>query len=97
MRSLTTAALFVALASAFFLYTVSYDARRLERQVAAKERKLEMLRSDIAVLKAERAHLARPERIEPVARAMGLRAVQGHQMLPLSSGRANFLPTDEAH
>ena len=42
------------------------------RASQAQERAIDKARSDIAVLKAERAHLARPERIEPLARALGL-------------------------
>lgn len=41
-------------------------------QPAAEARALEKLRLDIAVLRAERAHLARPERIEEIARKVGL-------------------------
>jgi hypothetical protein len=48
--------------------------------VHAQERAAEQARSDIAVLKAERAHLARPERIEPLARAMGLKPVTEKQL-----------------
>ena len=86
MRSLLLASVFAALASAFILYSVSYETRQLEREASRLERKLEALRGDIAVLKAERAHLARPERIEPMAREMGLRPVEGHQMIaPISA------------
>ena len=38
----------------------------------AQERALEKAENDVAVLKAERAHLARPERFEPLARELGL-------------------------
>jgi cell division protein FtsL len=72
MRTLTVSAAFLALASAFLLYGLNYDTRLLEARVEAQERSVEKARSDIAVLKADRAHLARPERIEPLARAQGL-------------------------
>ncbi len=72
MRILTISAAFLTLSSAFLLYGFNYDTRRLEARVQAQERLAEEARSDIAVLKADRAHLARPERIEPLARAMGL-------------------------
>src|SRR5690606_12868857 len=58
----------LALACAFTLYTVSYDTRELDQLVQSKERRIERLRSDIAVLRAELAYLSRPERIEPLAR-----------------------------
>jgi cell division protein FtsL len=72
MRMLTMMAIFMALSSAFLLYGLNYDTRLIEAEVQAKERAAEAARGDIAVLKAERSHLARPERIEPLARALGL-------------------------
>ena len=72
MHPLTVSAAFLAISSAFLLYGLSYDTRQLEARVASQERLAERARSDISVLKAERAHLARPDRIEPLARAQGL-------------------------
>jgi cell division protein FtsL len=72
MRILTISAAFLALSSAFLLYGLNYDTRRLEARVQTQERLADKARSDIAVLKADRAHLARPERIEPLARGLGL-------------------------
>ncbi len=80
MRVVSTLAVLVALASAFFLYALSYDTRRLEAELAARERAADQARSDIATLKAERAYLARPERIEPLARGLGLRPVSERQL-----------------
>jgi cell division protein FtsL len=80
MRTLTVSAIFMALSSAFLLYGLNYDTRLLEKRVAAQERKAKQARSDIAVLKAERAHLARPERLEPLARAQGLKPLTGEQI-----------------
>lgn len=80
MRKLILGALALALASAFLLYGTSYDTRLLEARVQAQERAVEQARRDISVLKAERAHLARPERIEPLARAQGLRPATRSQM-----------------
>lgn len=74
-------AIAVMLASAFGLYGVKYETRRLEIEVQAQERAAERARSDIAVLKAERAHLARPDRIEPFARAQGLKPAEPGQYL----------------
>ena len=73
MPTLTLAAFFMALSSAFLLYGLTYDTRMIEQRVQAAERAADRARSEIAVLRAERAHLARPERIEPLARAQGLR------------------------
>ena len=77
---LTVSAIFMALASAFMLYGLNYDTRQLEARVNAQDSKAEIARSDIAVLKAERAHLARPERIDPLARAQGLRPLTDKQL-----------------
>ncbi len=71
MHPLTLSAVVLAIASAFVLYGLGYDTRQLEAEVAAKERRAERAHSDIAVYKAERAHLARPERIEALARSQG--------------------------
>jgi len=72
MHPLTVSAAFLAISSAFLLYGLSYHTRQLEARVSSQELLAERTRSDIAVLKAERAHLARPSRIEPFARAQGL-------------------------
>lgn len=72
MRILNFSAFFFALASAFLLYSLSYDTRRLEARLHEKEQQANRARSDIAVLKAEKSHLSRPERIDPYARGQGL-------------------------
>lgn len=81
MRLSLVASFFVMLASAFLLYGLNYDTRRLEARVQAQERDVEAARADIAILKAERAHLARPERIEALARAQGLAPPTRQQFL----------------
>lgn len=80
MRMLVLGTLALTLASAFLLYGINYDTRLLDDRVQAQEREIEQARSDIAVLKAERAHLARPDRIEPLARAQGLRPASEKQL-----------------
>jgi cell division protein FtsL len=72
----------LTLASAFLLYGLNYDTRLLEERVRAQERAIEDARSDIAILKAERAHLARPDRIAPLAHAQGLRPASDRQLAP---------------
>lgn len=92
MRLMTTTSIFLALASAFLLYGLNYDTRQLEARVQEEERSVAKARSDIAVLKAERAHLTRPERIEPLARAQGLAAATDKQFareIPIVVGSAN--------
>jgi cell division protein FtsL len=81
MHTLTLASFCLALSSAFLLYGLTYDTRLIEQRVQTAERAADRARSDIAILRAERAHLARPERIEPIARALGLRPTQAEQVL----------------
>ena len=63
MRLLNVTAFFFAITSALLLYGLNYDTRRLEDEVQAKEHAAELARNDIAVLKAERGNLGRPDRI----------------------------------
>src|SRR5262245_34528086 len=81
MRMLVPGAFILALASAVLLYAINYDTRLMEARVEALDATIDKAREDIAVLKAERAHLARPSRIEPLARAQGLRPPGGQQMV----------------
>ena len=71
-QAVTALAVLLAICSAVALYAIAYDTRRLEARVHALEKTAERAESDIAVAKAELSHLARPERIEPLARAQGL-------------------------
>ncbi len=79
MRILITIAVFATLASAFALYAVNYETRGLADDVRKREQKIEKTHRDIAILKAERAHLARPERIGEHARRLGLRPATRNQ------------------
>ena len=81
------ALMLATLASAFALYAVKYDTRRLEARVQAQERALEKAESDVTILVAERAHLARPERLEPLARLIGLAPIASHPIRCASSAR----------
>ena len=86
MHPVTVSAAFLAISSAFLLYGLSYETKQLEARVAHQQRQADKARSDIAVLKAERAHLARPSRIEPLARAQGLAPVAEGQIVESLSG-----------
>ncbi len=68
-----SAAIGLTITSAYFLYAESVSTRRLDAQVQTSERQRERLENEIAVLRAERAYLSRPSRIEPAARALGMR------------------------
>ncbi len=85
MHPLTVSAAFLAISSAFLLYGLSYDTRLIEARVAAQEREADRARADIAVLKAERAHLARPDRIAPLARNQGLAPITDRQFTDLAT------------
>lgn len=86
MLRIVNAILAVAvMAGAAGLYAVKTDTRRLEAHVQAQERTHERLVEDIAVLRAERAHLARPERLEKFARQIGMQPLQERQLIRLDA------------
>lgn len=74
------------LAGMFALYVIKDGTRRLEARVQAQERALERAENDVSVLTAERAHLARPERLEPLARKLGMAPVSAGQYLRVDAG-----------
>jgi cell division protein FtsL len=78
-RLLTVASGFLALAAGCALYALKHDTRQIEARVQALERSAEKAEGDIAVLRAEHAWLARPERIEAAARALGLAPIRPAQ------------------
>jgi len=80
MHLLTVSAVFLTIAGAFALFGLKYETRRLESSVLAQERALERARNDIVVLEAERAHLMAPDRIEKLARALGMQPIMPHQL-----------------
>lgn len=79
MKILTAIAVFATLASAFALYAVNYETRGLAEDISQREQAIEKAQRDIAILKAERAHLARPERIGKHARGLGLKPASRDQ------------------
>jgi cell division protein FtsL len=80
-RKLNWLLMLATLATAVALYAIKYDTRRLETRVQAQERALEKAESDVTILAAERAYLARPERLEPLARLNGLGPIASKQYL----------------
>ncbi len=80
-RALNWLLILAALAATVALYAISYDTRSLEAKVLAEEHALEHIAVDIAILRAERAHLARPERLEPLARELGMAPIDSGQYL----------------
>jgi len=69
-----------AILSAVALYLVGYSTRAMKAEVEVAERRIEDLTREIAVLRAERAFLGRPERLEPAARRLGLVPLDGRQI-----------------
>ncbi len=88
MQLLNVAAFCFALTCALFLYGLNYETRRLEASVQSMERAADKARRDIAVLKAERGHLSRPERIDGLARQQGLAPPRPAQFPSLVDGGA---------
>jgi cell division protein FtsL len=80
-RALNWLLILAALAATVALYAISYDTRSLEAKVLAEEHAIEHVNIDIAILRAERAHLARPERLEPLARELGMAPIDSGQYL----------------
>jgi cell division protein FtsL len=71
----------MTLLSAFSLYAVSYQTRQISDANQFMERQAKQLDRDIAILRAERAYLMRPVRIEKLARKLGMRPVRGDQFV----------------
>jgi cell division protein FtsL len=85
-RAINSFLMLATLAGIFALYAVKEGTRRLEAQVQAQERALERAENDVSVLAAERAHLSRPERLEPLARKLGMTPVSSGQYLRVEAG-----------
>jgi cell division protein FtsL len=79
-----------AIASAYGLYAVTTLTRRLDHEVSALERQRDRLAAEIGVLAAERAYLARPDRIEPLARLNGLGPLAPDQIVTRAEFEAKF-------
>jgi cell division protein FtsL len=91
LRASTAVATAGTLACAFAFYAINYDTRRLEQRVQAQQHAVERQKGAIKVLQAERAYLARPERIEPLASALGMQPATPRQYVRLEDllGRDN--------
>ncbi len=84
LRFFTFGAVVIALTSAFVLYTINTQTRRIALEISTKQRLKSGLINRIATLKAERAFLARAERIAPAAEALGMRPASGDQFRTMS-------------
>lgn len=85
LRIINLTLMLLTLVGVFALYAIKYDARQLEARLQMQERDLEKLENHVAVLVAERAHLARPKALEPLARALGLTPIAPRQYLRLDA------------
>ncbi len=66
-------AVVLTLAAAYVLYAQSVETRRQAHYLVKLEKQHKLLAEEIAVLRAERAFLVRPKRIEAAARQLGMR------------------------
>lgn len=80
-----------ALFSAFALYTVSYQTRQVAEANGKLQNDIQTINRDIAILRAERSYLMRPERIEPLARKLGMRPLRGEQVVSGDELQARLL------
>jgi cell division protein FtsL len=85
LRIINLALMLLTLVAVFALYAIKYDARQREARVQMQERDLDKLENNVAVLVAERAHLARPKALEPLARGLGLAPITPRQYLRLEA------------
>jgi cell division protein FtsL len=68
MHKLINAVLVLAaLVAGFMLYSLEHDTRRLERTIAASERRIAEARESIRLLRAEWSSLTRPDRLQKLA------------------------------
>ena len=81
LRWVQAIALLSVLGSALVLYGVNYQTRRLDADVQARERTLDRIQSEIAVLRADLAFLSRPTRIEAEARRLGMEPVPDRKFI----------------
>ena len=79
LRSLVLLAIAAAVVSAVSLYAIGHKTRQLADRTTEMAREIRDLEREIAVLRAERAFLPRPARIEAMAREIKMRPVTGEQ------------------
>ncbi|MGE0627729.1 MAG: cell division protein FtsL [Hyphomicrobiaceae bacterium] len=80
----TLAAAAMTLGTAYVLYAESVETRRLEHKVGKQQQQRNRLEAEIAELKSKRARLSRPARIEPAARAIGMKPTLAGDSVRLS-------------
>jgi cell division protein FtsL len=96
-RTINWVLMLATLASIVALYMIKDGTRRLEARVQDEERALERAENDVSVLTAERAHLARPERLEPLARKLGMAPISAGQYLRIDVNVASPQGRAESH
>src|SRR5262245_9284186 len=96
-RKVNWALMAATLGAAFALYAIKYHTRRLELRLREQERALEKAEAAVAVLRAERAYLARPERLEPLAQLIGLAPIASAQYQRLDARGSGGPQRDTDH
>lgn len=85
MRAVNLLLIVAALAMAFALYKVKYDALASVREIRQLERQVARDREAIIILKAEWSHLNQPGRLEALARKhLGLDLLQAEQVVRMA-------------
>ena len=85
VRWLNVVAVFVLLGSAVYAYAIKYETMGYSAEIVKAEHEIQRARDDIAMLRAEWAHLSRPERVQALAdQHLDLRWVTADQQAKIS-------------
>lgn len=88
IRFLNIVAIAALIGSAVYAYTIKYETIYRAEQIAKMKHEIQVERDKIGVLRAEWAHLARPERVQELAtKYLDLQQLSLGQIVP-----ANALP-----
>lgn len=81
LRFLTITIFVVTLGMAGVLYKIKYDTRSLQLETVQLQQKIAVERQQLAVLKAEWSILTQPQRIEALAKSIGLKPLSPKQII----------------
>lgn len=95
-RILNVIAVVSLVGAAVYVYRIKYDATAHSEQVSKLKRQISAEKDSIAVLKAEWAFLARPDRVQAFAeKHLELKPLQRQQTIQLAALPARPAPVDE--
>lgn len=81
LRFLTITIFVVTLGMAGVLYKIKYDTRSLQLETVQLQQKIAVEQQQLAVLKAEWSILTQPQRIEALAKSIGLKPLSPKQII----------------